>query len=130
MRSSDSDDDASREDDDAVDDVDDADEPAVYSQRDVREMNARALREGTLETSRGAFVRGFLVGDPMVTLRAAFKSPFPNAPNRSGALGERWRGLEWMDGADANRGTGSARAEGRARCVFARLTGGISRARS
>ena len=64
---------------------DDDGDDVVYSQRDVREMNARALREGTLETKRGAFVRGFVVGDPSETLRRAFKSPFPNAPDRSGA---------------------------------------------
>jgi len=80
--------DALDDDDDACDaavTLDDDGEDVVYSQRDVREMNARALREGTLSTTRGAFVRGFVVGDPSETLRRAFKSPFPNAPDRSGA---------------------------------------------
>jgi DNA repair and recombination RAD54-like protein len=73
--------------DDAVDDVDETaeDEAVVMSQRDVKAANIRAMMNGTLETCARPFVRGLTVEDPAVVLRRAFKSPFPNAPNRSGA---------------------------------------------
>ena len=63
----------------------DEDEAVVMSQRDVKAANIRAMMNGTLETCARPFVRGLTVEDPAVVLRRAFKSPFPNAPNRSGA---------------------------------------------
>lgn len=91
MSSADDDDDesyveASETDEDAfVDDVDETEEEVVMSQRDVKAANIRAMMDGTLETCARPFVRGLTVEDPAVVLRRAFKSPFPNAPDRSGA---------------------------------------------
>ena len=93
MRDSD-DDDASLHDDEndeeeeyamTEDDEDDEDEPVVMSQADVRARNVSMMVNGTLATSVKPFVRGLVVEDPEVVLRRAFKSPFPNAPNASGA---------------------------------------------
>ncbi len=72
--------------------VDEEEEEVVMSQRDVKAANIRAMMNGTLETCARPFVRGLTVEDPAVVLRRAFKSPFPNAPNRSGARGEARRG--------------------------------------
>lgn len=63
----------------------DEDEPVVMSQADVRARNVSMMVNGTLATSVKPFVRGLVVEDPEVVLRRAFKSPFPNAPNASGA---------------------------------------------
>ena len=71
---------------------DEEEEEVVMSQRDVKAANIRAMMNGTLETCARPFVRGLTVEDPAVVLRRAFKSPFPNAPNRSGARGEARRG--------------------------------------
>lgn len=60
------------------------DDAVVMSQKDVKAANVAALLSGTLETSVKPYVRGLTVEDPAVVLRRAFKSPFPNAPNRSG----------------------------------------------
>jgi hypothetical protein len=69
---------------DAEEDAEDEDDPVVMSQKDVKAANVAALLSGTLETSVKPYVRGLTVEDPAVVLRRAFKSPFPNAPNRSG----------------------------------------------
>jgi len=63
---------------------DEDDDAVVMSQKDVKAANVAALLSGTLETSVKPYVRGLTVEDPAVVLRRAFKSPFPNAPNRSG----------------------------------------------
>jgi len=94
MRDSD-DDDASLHDDDddeeeyaMTEEDEDEDEPVVMSQADVRARNVSNVSmmvNGTLATSVKPFVRGLVVEDPEVVLRRAFKSPFPNAPNASGA---------------------------------------------
>jgi len=95
MRDSD-DDDASLHDDDddenddeeeyaMTEEDEDEDEPVVMSQADVRARNVSMMVNGTLATSVKPFVRGLVVEDPEVVLRRAFKSPFPNAPNASGA---------------------------------------------
>ena len=68
-----------------VDASEEEEEEVVMSQRDVKAANIRAMMNGTLETCARPFVRGLTVEDPAVVLRRAFKSPFPNAPNRSGA---------------------------------------------
>ena len=60
------------------------------------ERGLLAMMNGTLETCARPFVRGLTVEDPAVVLRRAFKSPFPNAPNRSGARGEARRGGGFM----------------------------------
>jgi len=75
-----------------VDASEEEEEEVVMSQRDVKAANIRAMMNGTLETCARPFVRGLTVEDPAVVLRRAFKSPFPNAPNRSGARGEARRG--------------------------------------
>ena len=91
--------DASEEEEEEEDDAfvvaaseDEEEEEVVMSQRDVKAANIRAMMNGTLETCARPFVRGLTVEDPAVVLRRAFKSPFPNAPNRSGARGEARRG--------------------------------------
>ena len=63
---------------------DEDDDAVVMSQKDVKAANVAALLSGTLETSVKPYVRGLTVEDPAVVLRRAFKSPLPNAPNRSG----------------------------------------------
>jgi len=73
------------DDDDDVDETEEEEEEVVMSQRDVKAANIRAMMDGTLETCARPFVRGLTVEDPAVVLRRAFKSPFPNAPDRSGA---------------------------------------------
>jgi len=79
----------------------DAEEDAVVmSQKDVKAANVAALLSGTLETSVKPYVRGLTVEDPAVVLRRAFKSPFPNAPNRSGT---------WVDFRRARALTGCLR---------------------
>jgi len=95
MRDSDDDDASLHDDDDENDDEEeeyamteedeDEDEPVVMSQADVRARNVSMMVNGTLATSVKPFVRGLVVEDPEVVLRRAFKSPFPNAPNASGA---------------------------------------------
>ena len=80
------------EDEARVDASEEEEEEVVMSQRDVKAANIRAMMNGTLETCARPFVRGLTVEDPAVVLRRAFKSPFPNAPNRSGARGEARRG--------------------------------------
>jgi len=79
-----------------VDASEEEEEEVVMSQRDVKAANIRAMMNGTLETCARPFVRGLTVEDPAVVLRRAFKSPFPNAPNRSGARGEARRGGGFM----------------------------------
>lgn len=74
-------------DDDALDAALDDAETVVMSQAEVKRANIRAMVEGTLVVSVGAFADGLLVRDPRVVLKRAFKSPLPNAPDRSGA----WR---------------------------------------
>ena len=92
MRDSDDDDSSLRDDDDEeeeeyamTEEDEDEDEPVVMSQADVRARNVSMMVNGTLATSVKPFVRGLVVEDPEVVLRRAFKSPFPNAPNASGA---------------------------------------------
>ncbi len=84
------------EDEARVDASEEEEEEVVMSQRDVKAANIRAMMNGTLETCARPFVRGLTVEDPAVVLRRAFKSPFPNAPNRSGARGEARRGGGFM----------------------------------
>ena len=88
----DDDDEEEDEDDDEGDEAyeardgdDDDDDDVVVTQRDVKAANIASLVNGTLETCARPYVRGLTVEDPAVTLKRAFKSPFPNAPNRSGA---------------------------------------------
>ena len=92
MRSSDDDDEEEEEEEEEEeyeardgDDDDDDDDDVVVTQRDVKAANIASLVNGTLETCARPYVRGLTVEDPAVTLKRAFKSPFPNAPNRSGA---------------------------------------------
>lgn len=85
---------------DAEEDAEDEEDAVVMSQKDVKAANVAALLSGTLETSVKPYVRGLTVEDPAVVLRRAFKSPFPNAPNRSGT---------WVDFRRARALTGCLR---------------------
>lgn len=100
---------------DAEEDAEDEDDPVVMSQKDVKAANVAALLSGTLETSVKPYVRGLTVEDPAVVLRRAFKSPFPNAPNRSGTWVEfrRARALTGCLSAFSKVGTDGARARTR-----------------
>lgn len=130
MRSSD--DDARADDDDDDDDAydardDDDDEDVVVSQRDVKAANIASLVNGTLTTCARPYVRGLTVEDPAVVLKRAFISPFPNAPNRSGAC-ERCARTRAMgrdgefESSSAARETGHPKRGGDARCRARRLT--------